>query len=111
MFVDSRFASDKRKRRIFVHKVEDGSASGDAFIKAFAPIPKPNRVEMRVCNQVKSLLSHDGGFPIAAETPAQLEGIWTKCPMPLAVVFKCDVERAIILHAYKPGNRSTIPIS
>ena len=53
VLVDRAFAADEGQLAIFVHQIEDRATGDEPLVEPLAPIPQPDRIKMRVWNQVE----------------------------------------------------------
>src|SRR5690606_17794459 len=58
-FVHRRRAGGENKIVVFLHPVQRGSERRLRLLKAFLPLPQPDRVQMRVPDHVQPLVLHD----------------------------------------------------
>jgi hypothetical protein len=61
VLINQRLAPHERHLRVFLHQVEDGADRRDALVEPLAPIPKPDRIQMGVPQQMKDNFLHRRG--------------------------------------------------
>src|SRR4051812_21791731 len=58
VLVNRGFAADESELWIVIHEIQNGSAGDEPFIKPFAPIPKPDRIEVGIGDEMECKFGH-----------------------------------------------------